>query len=644
MAQKLGVGFGLVLLLTGVVTAIGVSTLQGIERRFDLLKQMSEINRMVLRVRLHEQAFSLAGDPAEADGLRTRIDAILGVTAALKTESGATAAVMGEVEAAVNAYRASFDEFVDVTQSKQRALETAAWSVQNVTNNLDLVRSMFVEDGLVLLNSSQGKSGAALVEHAGQLGEGSRLVLQAMNEAHVRLEQSRKAAGTRVEGGARIAQSEEALGRIKQLIDAAGNDTAYRSVLAEAVSHITAFDDRLAEYTDLLAKERKVHVQMIERAEQVMRRVDGAYVEQDEAMRQELGASAGSILASSLVALLAGLAAATLITRAVVRPLRSVIRVADRIADGDLTARIEVHGADEVGQLMRAMERMSAALGGIVGGLQAGIGKIAASAQTLSTAAERTNVEVGSQKLETEQVATAMNEMVQSVEEVARSAEDAASAAESADARVQSGREAVTASMARFEQLAAAAGAARESMRSLHQEVQNIGAVLGVIKGLAEQTNRLALNAAIEAARAGEQGRGFAVVADEVRQLAQRTQQSTAEIEGLMLVLLESARDSVQQIGASSELVQTTVADARQTESVLHSIAEAVSVIHRMNRQIATVAEQQSSVAAEVNRSVASIRGSADQSAAAMEGTAASSVELAQLSNTLQGMVGQFRI
>jgi len=86
------------------------------------------------------------------------------------------------------------------------------------------------------------------------------------------------------------------------------------------------------------------------------------------------------------------------------------------------------------------------------------------------------------------------------------------------------------------------------------------------------------------------------------------------------------------------------VADARQTESVLHSIAEAVSVIHRMNRQIATVAEQQSSVAAEVNRSVASIRGSADQSAAAMEGTAASSVELAQLSNTLQGMVGQFRI
>jgi len=644
MARKLGFGFGLVLLLTGVVAAIGVNTLQTIEGRFDHLEQMSEIDGTVLRVRLHEQAFALTGDPAEAEALRAGIDSILGLTAALKTQASTTASAMEEVEAAVNAYRASFDEFVDLTQRKEQALETAAWSVQNVTGNLDLVHSVFVDDGLAALKTSQGHNGASLVEQAGQLGEAARLVLQAMNEAHIRLERSRKADAEETIGGAKIAQTDEALGRIRQLMDAADGDAAYRGVLAEAASHITAFDDRLAEYTDLLAQERKVHAQMVERAGQVVRQVDRAYAEQDAAMRHELGASTRSILASSLAALLAGLAASVLITRAVVRPLRSVIAVADRIADGDLTAKIEVHGSDEVGQLMRAMARMSAALGDIVGGLQAGVGRIAASAQTLSAAAERTNAEVSSQKLETGQVATAMNEMALTVQEVARSAEDAAAAAESADARVQSGRQVVTGTMARIEQLAAAAGAASESMRSLHREVQNIGTVLDVIKSLAEQTNLLALNAAIEAARAGEQGRGFAVVADEVRLLAQRTQQSTAEIEGLVLALLRSAQDSVQQIATSSELVETSVGDARQTESALHSIAEAVSVIHRMNQQIAAAAEQQSSVAAEINRSVDSIRGSADQSSAAMEGTAASSVELAQLSNELQGMVGRFRL
>ncbi|WP_230411979.1 HAMP domain-containing methyl-accepting chemotaxis protein [Denitromonas iodatirespirans] len=645
MARKLGFGFGLVLLLTGVVAAIGVTALQTIELRFDQLKLMAQINRNVLLIRQHEQAFSLSEDPAEVDALRSGIDAILGLTTALKTQSAAMAATMDEVELEVTAYRTSFDEFVNLAQRKQRALDTAAWSVQNVTNNLDLVHGIFVEDAVAALTTGENDRGEALIEQAGQLGETGRLVLQALNEAHVRLEQSRRAAvGTEVDAGARIPQTEEAAQLIKQLIDVAGNDPAYRGVLKEAASLITTFNERLDEYTELLTQERKVHAQMIARAEQVMRRVDNAYTEQDEAMRNELGASAGFIFASSLVALLAGLAAAMLITRAVVKPLRSVIRVADRIADGDLTAKIESHGTDEVGQLMRAMSRMSLALRDIVGGLKNGIGSIATSAQTLSSAAERANAEVGSQKQETAQVATAMSEIVQSLDEVARSAADAASAADSADSKVQYGRKVVQGTMSRIEQLAAAAGAAHESMLSLDGEVQNIGAVLDVIKSLAEQTNLLALNAAIEAARAGEQGRGFAVVADEVRLLAQRTHESTAKIEGLILAVVRSTQDSMQQIGASSELVETTVADAHQTESALHSIADAVSVIHRMNQQIAAAAEQQSAVVAEVNRSVDSIRDSADQSAAAMQGTAVSSTELAQLSTTLHGMVGRFQL
>nr|WP_223545493.1 methyl-accepting chemotaxis protein [Pseudomonas sp. A-B-19] len=641
MAKKLGIGFVLVLLLTALVAGIGVWSLQTISQRFDGLKQMSSLNSGLLKVRLLEQEYALHGNPKTADALHEGVDGLIALAGQLKAASAANVPVMNDVEQSLGAYRKAFDEFVSLTQAKDLALEMASWSVSSVANNLDVLQSGLADDGAYALKDSEGKDGAQFIEQASQVSQVSRLMLQAMNEARVRLDQSRKGDGSAGQG--KIEQASQALTQAEQLKTTV-KDEGYQTVLNEVMGHIASFSDKLAEYTDLLEQEKTVYQQLHQRAAQVVERVDQAYVAQDQAMQAELKKNSLLIIGSSALALLVGLVAAWFITRLIVAPLRSVIHVAQQIASGDLSATIDVTRRDEIGQLMQAMQQMGAGLSHIVSGLQSGIEQLATSAQSLSTVTEQTNLEVSSQKEETEQVATAMNQMTATVHDVARNAEEAALAAQTADGKVESGQQVVRQSMARIEQLADSATSASSSIESLSAQIHNIGTVLSVIKSVAEQTNLLALNAAIEAARAGEQGRGFAVVADEVRALAKRTQQSTEEIERLVSALRSAAQSSVQQIQSSGELVKLAVSDALQTESALGSIAAAVSLIQQMNQQIAAAAEEQSSVAEEINRSVTSIRASADQSSLAMQGNAASSIQLAQLGVELKGMVGHFRL
>ncbi|MFB1011345.1 MAG: methyl-accepting chemotaxis protein, partial [Thiopseudomonas sp.] len=270
--------------------------------------------------------------------------------------------------------------------------------------------------------------------------------------------------------------------------------------------------------------------------------------------------------------------------------------------------------------------------------------QLAAAAEELSVVTGQTSSGVNAQRVETEQVATAMNEMAATVQEVAQNSEEAAQAAQKADDQAQSGHKVLRTALEAIRHLSSDVQQSTQAMHRLNENSANISTVLTVINGIAEQTNLLALNAAIEAARAGEAGRGFAVVADEVRGLAQRTQESTAQIEDLIATLQKGAQDAVHMMDSSSQLAENTLELAHQADDELSAITRTVSEIQAMNMQIATAAEEQSSVAEEINRSVINVNTIADQSASAVEEMAASSADLARLGQSLQDLVSRFRV
>ncbi|CAM3620363.1 Methyl-accepting chemotaxis protein McpS [Pseudomonas reidholzensis] len=367
------------------------------------------------------------------------------------------------------------------------------------------------------------------------------------------------------------------------------------------------------------------------------------YKKEEERAAASVSTVVSILFGVTATALLLGALIAWVIARQIIQPLRQTLVAAERIAQGDLT--VELHSArrDELGQLLRAMGNMSLRLREVITQIGKGSSQLAVSASQLATITTQTQAGTQSQKNDAEHVATAMNEMTTMVQAVARNSEDAALAARQADQEASGASHISHNAIQQIEALADEVGGSAESMSRLHEEIERIASVLGVIKSVAGQTNLLALNAAIEAARAGDAGRGFAVVADEVRNLAKRTQQSSEEIEQLIGELQRIADESTQIMTSSVEQTQSTVSGVRNTGEALGAITRQVSEIQQMSLLIASAAEEQTSVVAAINRSVLNVRDTADQSALASSEIAASSIELARLGTDLQSLVVHFR-
>ena len=293
---------------------------------------------------------------------------------------------------------------------------------------------------------------------------------------------------------------------------------------------------------------------------------------------------------------------------------------------------------------MSAMKHMATSLREIMTNIMGGTNQLATAAEELAAVTEDTSSGVNELMAETEQVATAMNEMSATVSEVSSNASLAASSTEEGRKVAADGRAIVMQTIDAINTLADNVTRSTEVINNLKQESNNIGTVLDVISGIAEQTNLLALNAAIEAARAGEQGRGFAVVADEVRTLAQRTQQSTDEIQSMITSLQNGANEAVGVMNTSQEQTHHTVAQAGQAGQALDEIMHLVEQIADMTTQIASAAEEQSATSGAVSESMNNISQVTERSAAGANQLAASSSELAQLGEHLRDQVARFKV
>lgn len=320
-----------------------------------------------------------------------------------------------------------------------------------------------------------------------------------------------------------------------------------------------------------------------------------------------------TIIVAVIAAILLSIVLTIWLLRTIMTPLNQSIQFAQVIATGDLSKKIEVKGKDEFAALNGALNESSHSLQQTVGKIKNVLNELNSTSGSINQAVNKSNDSMLSQQDETDKLATALHEMATATLEIAKNATEASRQSGQAEQEAQVGNKVVTNSTKAMQDLSVDMGDASNAVDKLNSDSANISNILAVIRGIADQTNLLALNAAIEAARAGEQGRGFAVVADEVRSLAQKTQKSIEEITSIIDLIQQGASNVVNVMAKSNSQTQGVLEFTNQASDAYLNIVKAIQVISDMNTQVSVGAEQQSSVAEEVNNNVIRIKSLADE-------------------------------
>lgn len=415
-----------------------------------------------------------------------------------------------------------------------------------------------------------------------------------------------------------------------------------RSALSQYQQSLSALDQAMRErgYNESEGNEGKMRRE-IQATEAVLKQLSEELDLALTAASTQINRLSLSIFAVILVLVVA---LVSLIARSIHRPIQQASADLARIrSDKDFTHRLVLKGKDEISNLGSDMNAVLSDVQGLIQTVNQSLTTLDKVTDELAAAAQSTNQVMRSQQLETDMVATAVTEMGATIEEIAASTENTANTAEASNQSAQAGQQQVNDTVSHIKALASRLQQASTATAELERDSVSIGSVLDVIRAIAEQTNLLALNAAIEAARAGEQGRGFAVVADEVRTLAQRTQQSTREIEGIIQSLQGRTKDIAKVMLQCRDDGMQSAEQAGSASQLLQQITSDITRIMDMTTQIATAIEEQSSVAAEVNRNVVKIRDMSEDTLRSADNNSQLSEQVAKQARGLRAEVIKFR-
>jgi methyl-accepting chemotaxis protein len=618
VTNKLRLGFGVLLLLIFIVAAAGYKGLTSIDTSNRRLEFIANVDKALLAAKTARLEFIASGDLTKLDQLQSLIE---------NTKNGLQLQLSGSIDikdreylqqsmVAMDKYHQSINQFSDVFKHKLELKVTGAQVgaqlvatyselVDRMTNNAQHTESL--KDAL---NVSQQMTMLRYYIR-GYVYDASDVNLKTAKDAIAKL--------------------------LLTTTELKGEDTT------QAIQILNVYDHDIDTLVNVNHDMDNIMQSMEEAARTLMVNIR-ELVDIQKHKRDETDYRAKIVVIGALiVALVLGPLLAWFISGQIIGPLKQTLITARKIAAGDLSSVINSERKDEMGELLRAMGEMNNTLKQVLTQIGDSVVKLASSAEVLSAVTEQNSIGMDNQRSETDQVATAIHEMSATVQEVSASAENAALAAKEADHTTATGNKKVIEAVYQIELLAKEIVTTASAMERLQAESNNIGAVLDVIKSVADQTNLLALNAAIEAARAGEAGRGFAVVADEVRSLASRTQSSTEEIENMIINLQKGTLESVQMMTKSRTLSDDAVSLSREAEKMLVDIADAVSRIQDMTHQIATASEEQSVVAEDINKSIVRVSDIAEQTSAGAAETARSAEDLANLGITLKELLGRFK-